>query len=161
MTERPDVTNPEDAGTAETPAADQPPKGAAGHSADLPRPLSNDEEDLVALLLAVEIHVGDTAHLLQSTGALPEDTRRRLASELRETASWLSPPPAGCRRLSVNITPATGAALDLVVESDEVTYTEAVRRLIGLGALVDDAWRSGHTVLIDRGKGRTDRITPP
>jgi hypothetical protein len=39
-------------------------------------------------------------------------------------------------RLSVNITPATQAALDRIVEREGVTVTEALRRLVGYGELV-------------------------
>lgn len=62
------------------------------------------------------------------------------------------------RRLSVNITPATAAALDLLAENEDVTITEALRRLVGYGALVYDTTRSGHKLLIDRGD-RIERVT--
>lgn len=39
-------------------------------------------------------------------------------------------------RISVNVTPATQAALDRMVEREGVTVTEALRRLVGYGDLV-------------------------
>lgn len=39
-------------------------------------------------------------------------------------------------RMTVNISPSTEAALKLMMEHEDVTLTEAVRRLIGYGELV-------------------------
>lgn len=61
-------------------------------------------------------------------------------------------------RLSVNITPATQAALDRVVEREGVTVTEALRRLVGYGVLIYETTQvEGHDVLIRRGD-TTERI---
>jgi hypothetical protein len=55
-------------------------------------------------------------------------------------------------RLSVNITPATQAALDRVVEREGVTVTEALRRLVGYGDLVYETTQvNGDDILIRRG----------
>jgi hypothetical protein len=96
------VTESQDDGPQVTPAAAQPSTGAAGESADPPRP------------------------------------------------------PLG--RISVNVTPATQAALQLLAESEGVTVTEALRRLVGYGTLIYDNARAGHRVLIDRGGGRIEQI---
>jgi Ribbon-helix-helix protein, copG family len=65
--------------------------------------------------------------------------------------------PTTGARITVNITPATMAALDLLSETEEVSITEALRRLVGYGALLYDAHRSGHRVLIDNGR-RVERV---
>jgi hypothetical protein len=55
-------------------------------------------------------------------------------------------------RLSVNITPATQAALDRLVEREGVTITEALRRLVGYGDLVYETTQiNGDDILIRRG----------
>ena len=55
-------------------------------------------------------------------------------------------------RLSVNITPATQAALDRLVEREGVTVTEALRRLVGYGDLVYETSQiNGDDILIRRG----------
>jgi hypothetical protein len=55
-------------------------------------------------------------------------------------------------RLSVNVTPATQAALDRVVEREGVTMTEALRRLVGYGDLVYETTQvNGDDILIRRG----------
>ncbi len=52
--------------------------------------------------------------------------------------------------------PATQVALQLLSENETVTITEALRRLVGYGALVYDTVRDGHMVLLpcqaDRGR---------
>jgi hypothetical protein len=57
-----------------------------------------------------------------------------------------TPPPDSARpalgHLSVNVTPATLAALDWVAETEGVTITEALRRLVGYGALVYDTHKA-------------------
>jgi hypothetical protein len=56
-------------------------------------------------------------------------------------------------RLSVNITPATQAALDRLVEREGVTVTEALRRLVGYGTLVYETTQvNGDDILIRRGE---------
>ena len=56
-------------------------------------------------------------------------------------------------RLSVNITPATQAALDRLVEREGVTVTEALRRLVGYGDLVYETTQvNGDDILIRRGE---------
>jgi hypothetical protein len=55
-------------------------------------------------------------------------------------------------RLSVNVTPATQAALDRLVEREGVTVTEALRRLVGYGDLVYETTQvNGDDILIRRG----------
>lgn len=55
-------------------------------------------------------------------------------------------------RLSVNVTPATQAALDRLVEREGVTVTEALRRLVGYGDLVYETTQvNGDDLLIRRG----------
>jgi hypothetical protein len=79
---------------------------------------------------------------------LPEEKRRALTHDLREAAYRVSPPPGNCGHLSVNVTPNTQAALDLVAENEGVPVTEALRRLVGWGGLVYDTIQAGHRVLI-------------
>lgn len=56
-------------------------------------------------------------------------------------------------RLNVNITPATQAALDRLVEREGVTVTEALRRLVGYGDLVYETTQvNGDDILIRRGE---------
>lgn len=64
----------------------------------------------------------------------------------------------GPKRLSVNIAPATAGALLDVVTDKGVSMTEAVRRLIGYGAVVYRAVRDGGEVLIRKENGQTERI---
>jgi hypothetical protein len=72
----------------------------------------------------------------------------RQTAEPADTASHK--PKLG--RLSVNITPATQAALDRLVEREGVTVTEALRRLVGYGDLVYEATQiNGEDILIRRG----------
>lgn len=56
-------------------------------------------------------------------------------------------------RLAVNMTPATKAALDRMIEREGITQTEAVRRLISYGDLLYEATQVDHDeVLIRRGE---------
>ncbi|MFI7676858.1 hypothetical protein [Actinophytocola sp. NPDC049390] len=58
----------------------------------------------------------------------------------------------------MNVTPATQAALDRLVEREGVTVTEALRRLIGYGDLVYETTQvNGDDLLIRRGD-TTERI---
>jgi hypothetical protein len=77
-----------------------------------------------------------------------------------DTANGSAPPPrdsndshrAKSGRISVNVTPATQAALDRLVEREGVTVTEALRRLIGYGDLVYETTQvNGDDLLIRRG----------
>lgn len=53
------------------------------------------------------------------------------------------------KRITVNISPATVEALELVITREGVTLTEALRRLVGYGDLVYRASRlDGKTVLL-------------
>jgi hypothetical protein len=49
-------------------------------------------------------------------------------------------------RLSVNITPATDAALQRIAAREGLTITEALRRLISYGEILDDAVTEGAEV---------------
>lgn len=55
-------------------------------------------------------------------------------------------------RITVNVGPSTEAALRTLMESESVTLTEAVRRLIGYGELIYRAIKiDGKDVLIRKG----------
>lgn len=77
-----------------------------------------------------------------------------------DTANGTAPPPRESNdsqrnktgRISVNVTPATQAALDRLVEREGVTVTEALRRLVGYGDLVYETTQvEGDDLLIRRG----------
>jgi len=60
---------------------------------------------------------------------------------------------SGKNRLVINISVATKAAIDRVVEREGVTQTEAVRQLVGYGDLVYSTTQiDQHEVLIRRGE---------
>lgn len=62
------------------------------------------------------------------------------------------------RRIEVKITDGTDAALRLVMEREDVTLTEALRRLVGYGELVYRTTRvEGGEVLTRHGR-KQDRI---
>jgi len=61
-------------------------------------------------------------------------------------------------RISVNVTPATQAALDRVVEREGVTVTEALRRLVGYGDLVYETTQVDGDDLLIRREGVLERI---
>jgi hypothetical protein len=70
-------------------------------------------------------------------------------ADTAETTTTTDPP----RRINVAITPSMLAALDLVIEREGVTLTEAVRRLIGYGDFVyRTAQMQGDTILVQRGE---------
>lgn len=52
-------------------------------------------------------------------------------------------------RLSVNINDATQDALRRVRDRDQVSVTEAVRRLIGYGDILDQAFADAGQVVLD------------
>jgi hypothetical protein len=61
-------------------------------------------------------------------------------------------------RLSVNVTPNTMAALDRIAGRDGITVTEALRRLVGYGDLVDRTiCEDGGDLLVRHGQ-RVERI---
>ena len=63
-----------------------------------------------------------------------------------------SNPKSKLSRISVNVTPATQAALDRLVEREGVTVTEALRRLVGYGDLVYETTEvNGDDLLVRRG----------
>lgn len=78
-------------------------------------------------------------------------------TEIHRSQQAAAPPAAAGQkpklgRLSVNITPATQAAIDQVVEREGVTVTEALRRLVGYGRIIYEADQiNGDHVLIRRG----------
>lgn len=51
-------------------------------------------------------------------------------------------------RLNVNMTPATRTAIDKVAATEHITHTEALRRLVALGALLHHAHTDGAHILI-------------
>ena len=58
------------------------------------------------------------------------------------------------KRLSVNINDETAAEIRRVCERDQISATEAVRRLIGGGAWLDRRLsEDGKTVLVESAKG--------
>lgn len=60
-------------------------------------------------------------------------------------------------RLSVNISADTETVLRELAAAEDVSITEAVRRLVGYGSIVYQTDRDGGDVLL-RGKRRTDRV---
>jgi hypothetical protein len=73
-----------------------------------------------------------------------------------ESADVSQKPKLG--RISVNVTPATQAALDRMVEREGITVTEALRRLVGYGDLVYETTQvNGDDILIRR-DGVLERI---
>jgi Ribbon-helix-helix protein, copG family len=77
-------------------------------------------------------------------------------SQQKESSEANPRPKLG--RLSVNVTPATQAALDRLAEREGVTVTEALRRLVGYGDLVYETTQvKGHDLLIRR-DGALERI---
>jgi hypothetical protein len=149
------VTDPHDA--EPVPPTVQHPDELEGYSGVLPSPLSDRDRDLVGRLVALSLQLPDVVLLIEQ-GGLSEEKRRGLAHDLRETARRVSPPPGNCGHLSVNVTPNTQTALDLVAETEGVTITEALRRLVGYGDLVYETTRvNGDEVLIRSGN-RVDRI---
>lgn len=59
-----------------------------------------------------------------------------------------SPPNRQPKRINVAITPDTVRALELVMENEGVTLTEALRRLVGYGDFVYRQVREGAKVLV-------------
>ena len=74
----------------------------------------------------------------------------------RESVDSTQKPKQG--RISVNVTPATQAALDRVVEREGVTVTEALRRLIGYGDLVYETTQVNSDDLLIRRGDDVERI---
>ncbi|RKT49271.1 hypothetical protein [Saccharothrix australiensis] len=60
-------------------------------------------------------------------------------------------------RLSVNISPATEQALQMIVDREGITMTEAVRRMVGYGKLLYEASVVGDQILLRRG-GETAHV---
>lgn len=77
----------------------------------------------------------------------------------RGTATTDSGSPRGKKpaRLSLNISRATEEALLELMDEKSISMTEAVRRLIGYGAVINRAIRDGGEVLIRR-NGQTERV---
>lgn len=61
-------------------------------------------------------------------------------------------------RLSVNVTPATEAALDRLVEREGVTITEALRRLVSYGDLVYEATQINRDDILVRSGDCVERV---
>ncbi|GAB3431047.1 hypothetical protein [Actinophytocola sediminis] len=74
----------------------------------------------------------------------------------RESPDASAKPKLG--RISVNVTPATQAALDRLVEREGVTVTEALRRLVGYGDLVYETTQVDGDDLLIRRDGALERI---
>ncbi|WP_326567408.1 hypothetical protein VSH64_37070 [Amycolatopsis rhabdoformis] len=64
-------------------------------------------------------------------------------------------------RLTVNIGPATQAALQHIVEREQVTVTEALRRLVSLGSLVDRKVTEEGKDLLLRSGDETQQVLIP
>lgn len=66
----------------------------------------------------------------------------------------------GHARLSVFINATTRAELRHLMDRDGVTVTEAVRRLVGIGAHIDQQIRDhGHQVVVHQRNGSQVRLT--
>jgi hypothetical protein len=64
-------------------------------------------------------------------------------------------------RLNVNMTPATRTAINQVAATEYITHTEALRRLVALGALLHHAHTDGAFILIRRPDNDTlERVIP-
>ena len=61
------------------------------------------------------------------------------------------------RRINVAVNPMMLAAIDRVIERDQVTLTEAVRRLIGYGDFVHEVTRVRGSTLVVRDLGGGER----
>lgn len=61
-------------------------------------------------------------------------------------------------RISVNVTPATQAALDRMADREGVTITEALRRLVSYGDLVYQTTQIDGDDLLIRRAGELERI---
>lgn len=115
--------------------------------------LDGKNQRLIGSLTLLDAGIATVVEQIQNH-ALPRDLRRMLAVQLRHIADDLDDHPAsedntpGTGRLSVNVTPATQEALDRIVETEHVTVTEALRRLVGYGALVYAAHLDGRPVRI-------------
>lgn len=68
---------------------------------------------------------------------------------------------ANVTRLTVNIGPATEAALQHIVDREGVTVTEALRRLVSLGYLVDHKVREEGKELLLRSGDETQQVLIP
>ena len=79
---------------------------------------------------------------------------RKSTSRAKEDAT--TKPKLG--RISVNVTPATQAALERVVEREGVTVTEALRRLVGYGDLVYETTQVHSDDLLIRRGDTLERI---
>ena len=66
-------------------------------------------------------------------------------------------PAPPIRRINVAVTPAMIDAIDRVIENEQVSLTEAVRRLIGYGELVYRTTKENKEELIIRGPGGAER----
>jgi hypothetical protein len=62
--------------------------------------------------------------------------------------------PAGSTRLTANVSADTKRVLDRVAERDSVTTTEALRRLIALGEVLDQIIQRGDAVWV----GQVDNL---
>lgn len=68
---------------------------------------------------------------------MPEPQEQtRAAGPPRKTRAKLGTDARSVTRLTVNIGPSTAKALQHLVDNDNVTVTEALRRLVSLGFLV-------------------------
>ena len=65
-----------------------------------------------------------------------------------------SPPP---RRINVAVTPDMLAAIDRVIEREQVTLTEAVRRLIGYGDVVYRSVKEDGQTMLLRSENGSER----
>ena len=63
------------------------------------------------------------------------------------------------QRINVAVSPAMVAAIDLVIERDSVTLTEAVRRLVTYGDFIYRAAREdGCAILLQDGRGQQREV---
>lgn len=67
--------------------------------------------------------------------------------------------PLNQSRLNVNINNQTRDDLKEAMARDDITVTEAVRRLVPIGAYILRALRNGYRVQLVRDDGRVDLVT--
>lgn len=81
---------------------------------------------------------------------------RVMSERITQSGEGDPPPP---RRINVAINPAMLAAIDLIIERESVTLTEAVRRLCGYGEFVYRAVKEdGSRVLLERKDGTVTEV---
>ncbi|GAA1862861.1 hypothetical protein GCM10009772_43260 [Pseudonocardia alni subsp. carboxydivorans] len=105
----------------------------------------------------------DTLHALEAAAEKQGVSPSQLVERLLETnagtenRSVTQAPANKVSRLSVNINHDTYEAIQELARERGVTVTEAVRRLVGYGAIVYRSNRDGQDILLRR-DGKTERV---